>query len=51
MVVVVTPKFEIGAESVRELPEEARTIISQAKGEEEIPQPGIPFGFDQWLLD
>lgn len=51
LVIIVTPRFMLGAESDLEMPMEMQTIIGQAKGEEEIRIPKNPFGYDQWLLD
>ncbi len=51
MVVVVKPTTMIGAESDLEMPADARTVVSQARGVAEIEFPSSPFGFDQWLFD
>ncbi|MDK2973295.1 MAG: ral secretion pathway protein [Candidatus Sumerlaeota bacterium] len=51
IVMVVTPHFILGTESAREMPEEMRTIVSQAKGETSEKLPPVEFGFDQWLMD
>lgn len=50
LVLVVVPRFVIGTESVREMPKEVRTVISQARGDEPIEVPSVAFGFDQWLM-
>lgn len=51
LVIVLTPKFIIGSESVLEMPKEAKTVIAQVEGKEPLQIPSNPFGFDQWLLD
>ncbi|GAB4311742.1 MAG: hypothetical protein Kow0059_01990 [Candidatus Sumerlaeia bacterium] len=51
LVVVVTPQFILGSDSDLEMPQEARTIIGQATGQQALPIPKNPFGFDMWLLD
>ncbi len=51
VVVVIKPTFILGTDSDLELPEEARTIIALATGEEIIEIPKNSWGFDQWLLD
>ena len=51
VVVVVKPKFLLGAESDMELPEDVKTTIALVKGEEKVEMPKGSFGFDQWLLD
>jgi type II secretory pathway component GspD/PulD (secretin) len=51
IVVVITPKFMLGTESVLETPKEAQLVMDQVEGKEKLPIPINPFGFDQWLLD
>lgn len=51
LVVVVTPRFLLGAESDLEMPEEAKTIMDLATGEQPLEIPKNPFGFDMWLMD
>ncbi len=50
IVMIVRPTFVLGAESVLEMPKEAKTVVAQAKGQETIELPSNAFGFDQWLL-
>ena len=51
IIVVVKPKFILGAESDMEIPQECQTIIAKATGKENIELPKNAWGFDQWLLD
>jgi type II/III secretion system protein len=51
VVIVVKPKFIIGTDSDMEMPENVKTLIAQAKGEEMLELPKTKVGFDQWLLD
>jgi len=51
VVIVIKPKFMLGTDSDYEMPEEAKTCIAQATGEEMLPIPKSKWGFDQWLLD
>lgn len=51
IIVVITPKFILGAESDLAMPKEAKTVVAQAEGKAyyELPKTGL--GYDQWLLD
>lgn len=51
LVIVVVPKFILGADSDLEMPEEAKTVIAQVHGDEILQMPETCFGYDQWLLD
>ncbi len=51
MVIVVTPRFLLGADSDLQMPAEYQTLVAQAKGTETIEAPRNSYGFDQWLLD
>ncbi|HOE64045.1 MAG TPA: type II and III secretion system protein [Candidatus Sumerlaeota bacterium] len=51
VVMVIKPKVIIGASSDLEIPQEAKTTIAMAKGEQPIEIPTNSWGFDQWLLD
>ena len=51
IIVVVKPKFILGADSDMEIPQECQTIIAKATGKENIELPKNAWGFDQWLLD
>ena len=51
VVMVVKPKFILGTASDMEMPQECKTTIALAKGEQKIEIPKTCWGFDQWLLD
>lgn len=51
LVVVMTPRFNLCPTSMVDAPEEFRTAISLAKGEDVLQVPDTAFGFDKWLLD
>lgn len=51
LIMVITPRFMIGAESDFEMPAEMETIMAQAEGEMMVEVPSNSYGFDQWLLD
>jgi hypothetical protein len=51
IVIVLKPKMMLSSDSVLEMPQEAKTIVAQVKGEQALPIPNNPFGYDQWLLD
>jgi hypothetical protein len=51
LVIVLKPKVMLSTDSVLEMPQEAKTIMAQVNGEQALPIPKNPFGFDQWLLD
>lgn len=51
IVVIVTPQFDVKAESDLAMPVEMATIRALAEGEIPLEIPENPFGFDQWLMD
>jgi hypothetical protein len=51
VVLVIKPKFILGTASDMEMPQECKTTIALAKGEQKLEIPKTCWGFDQWLLD
>jgi len=52
VVVVMTPSVSLSADSVKEMPAEAKTAVAIVESDTDFPQvPANRYGFDQWLLD